>query len=167
MTIIVNRHEIILFGQSWVRDFGTTLANALFPFAELPGAYIGTWMRCGMVWRATMLKTYWLGRDKAGMALCSPKRLRHKADLEPRAQYAMEQIVPNGGRSRMRLDIVINSAVIFYVLTFPSADQTYGCSTGQSPIRCTLGIQGLDRSKRVVHRERANCFAYLYGQRGG
>ena len=166
VTIVVNRHEIILFGQL-KSEIWYDAGNALFPFAELPGAYIEHGCDATYSVASYDIKTYWLGRDKAGNGIVfSQKGYDTKRISNHALEYAMEQIVQNGGTLSDAIGYCHQlGGHVFYVLTFPSADQTWVFDEAISDPMYAWHQRGWTDQNGVVHRERANCFAYLYGQR--
>lgn len=163
-TLIVNRHEFLLVGslksEAWY-DAG----NALFPFAELPGAYIehGTTAKYSVA--SQDISVYWLSQNLQGQGLV----LRYRGYTTTRiSNHAIEYAI-----RQMALTVGVSDAIgycyqldghVFYVLHFPAGNQTwvFDESIG-NPIDAWHQEAWTD-SNGQLNRHRGNCHAFLYGR---
>lgn len=155
--VIVNRHEVLLIG-ALKSEIWYDAGNSIFPLAELPGAYIehGTCSWASVA--STDISVFWLGQDLAGAGVV----WRQKGYQTSRvSNHALEVAI-----RKMRTANTINDAIgycyqqdghFFYVLTFPSGDQTwvFDDSIGEWHQRAWLDNNG------VVHRDRTVAHAYI------
>lgn len=157
--IIVNRHELVLFG-SLKSEIWYNAGNPTFPFAQLPGAYIEHGCAAAYSIASIDIQTYWLGQDLEGKGVVfglsgyDVKRISNHAlevaiqsmpDISDAFAYTYQQ----GGH-------------YFYVLTFPSGNQTwvYDSSLQKDPDmawhqRCWTDSQG------NLNRERLGAVGYV------
>jgi len=156
VTLAVAHREIWLLGQTtsevWI-DAGA----AQFPFQAMQGVFIDY----GCAAKYSVAKTdnalFWLARDKTGQGIVlrgasyeatriSTHAIENAISKYPSISDAIGFCYQQGGH-------------VFYVLTFPRADQTwvYDISTGQWHEWCWIDSNGIER------RHRANCHAFCYG----
>lgn len=160
-SLIVNRHEILLIGQL-KSEIWYDAGGVLFPFLELPGAYIehgtvATYSVCSQD-----ISVYFLGQDLQGQGIVFRQRgYETKRISDHSLEFQLQQAVKRGA--------VLSDAIgytyqqgghIFYVLNFPSADMTwvYDESTEFWHQRCWTDSNG------NLHRDRGNCGAFMYGK---
>lgn len=162
-TLIVNRREILLLG-SLKSEVWYDAGNALFPFAELPGINVEHGIVAKYSVASQDISTYWLSQNLEGEAMV----LRFRG-------YFVEQISNSALLAALRTmakTSTISDAIgytyqqdnhVFYVLHFPSGDQTwvYDESVGD-PMRA-WHQEGWTDSNGVLHRHRANCHAFING----
>lgn len=164
MRLIVNRHEILLIG-ALKSEIWYDAGNALFPFAELPGAYIEHGTCAPYSVASADISVFWLSQDLQGVGYVMRQR---GYDTTIISNYALSVAI-----RKMADSVGISDAIgytytqdghAFYVLSFPAGNQTwvYDDSIGD-PLygwhqRCWTDGQG------VLQRDRTNCQAYLYGK---
>ena len=160
-TLIVNRHEIILFGllksEIWY-DVG----GATFPFAELPGAYIEHGIAAKYSATSSDINVFWLGRDLQGQGVVFRQR-----------GYATTRISNHALEDALRKMPMISDAIgftfqldghVFYILTFPSGDQTWVFDDSIPDPMLAWHQEAWTDTNGILHRHRANCCAALYGR---
>lgn len=163
-TLIVNRHEIILFGslksEAWY-DAG----NPLFPFAELPGAYIEHGVAAKYSVASQDISVYWLAQNLQGEGMVMRYRGYQTTRISNHAvEYAIRQ---------MALTVGISDAIgytyqidghVFYVLQFPAGNQTwvYDDSIGE-PIAAWHQEAWTNPIDGSLNRHRGNCAAFING----
>lgn len=130
--------------------------NPLFPFAELTGAHIEHGCVAKYSVASEDLSLYWVGQDLQGQGVIfegsgySARRV---------STHALEQEIQSYPTLADAIGYCYQeNGHIFYVVTFPSADKTwaYDRATQMWHQRGWLDQNG------VLHRQRGNCFAYMY-----
>lgn len=154
--LAVCRREILLLG-SLKSEIWFDAGNVGFPFEELPGASIEH--GCCAPWSIAQqdLNVCWIGQNLQGQGMVltlkgyevtriSNHALEYALQLMPSISDAIGYMYQQGGH-------------VFYVLNFPSGDQTwaYDFSTGEWAQRCWTDSNG------VLHRDRGNCGAFING----
>jgi len=155
--IVSDHREAWLLCNTSTEIWGDT-GNALFPFERIPGGMLEE----GCAARFSIARAddsiFWLAADRNGNATVirtnayKPQRISTHALEHELEQYA-------------RIDDAIGYAYqqeghTFYVITFPTADATwsYDCATQLWSRRGRRDEQG------VLHRHRANCYAFFNDQ---
>jgi hypothetical protein len=164
-TLIVNRHEIMLMGQlkseQWY-DAG----NATFPFAELPGAYIEHGIVAPYSLASQDISVFWLSQDLQGQGIVLRQRGYDTTRISNHAlEYAIRKMAQSVGIADAIAYTYQSDGHVFYVLTFPAGDQTwvFDDSLGGNPQEAWHQRAWADQ-QGVLHRERANCGAFINGQ---
>jgi hypothetical protein len=156
-TILAVRGELVVIGDYTSEVFVNTGA-ADFTFERQPGASISH--GCAAKYSAAKqdVSGFWLSQDKEGNGIV----VRYSG-------YAVERISTHAIEAAIQGYSRIDDAIgycyqqqghAFYVLTFPSADVTwaYELKTKQWHELAWTDANG------VLHRHRANCCAFAYGQ---
>ena len=156
VTLAVAHREIWLIGQT-TSEVWIDAGNPAFPFQAMQGVFIDY----GCVAKYSVAKTdnalFWLARDKTGQGIV----LRG-------ASYEAKRISTHAIEQAIAKYTTISDAIgycyqmqghVFYVLTFPSADNTwvFDIATGQWHEWAWLDSSGRE------HRHRSNCYAFAYG----
>lgn len=160
--LTVNRHEIILFG-SLKSEIWYNAGNPTFPFAQLPGAYIEHGCLAPYSIQSMDIQTYWLGQDLQGNAVVFALR---GYDVRRVSNHALENELQKLGDLSDAISYTYQQGGhYFYVLTFPSADQTwvYDSSLEKDP-EMAWHQRGWTDSDGVIHRERAMSGAFINGK---
>jgi hypothetical protein len=165
-TLIVNRHEILLLG-TFKSEIWYDAGNALFPFGELPGAYIEHGIGAKYSAAAADIAVYWLGRDlqsgNQGMVFrqrgYETKRISNHA-----LEYAMQQMAKTSTISDAIGWTYQQGGHVFYVLDFPSADQTWVYDESIGDPTLAWHQRGWTDAQGTLHRNRGTFGAALYGQ---
>jgi hypothetical protein len=165
LALKVNRHEILLFGRD-KSEIWYNAGNPLFPFAELPGAYIEHGVLAPFSVASQDIETYWLGRDRQGQGMVfMQKGYDTKRISNHGVEFAFQQMAAAGADLSQAIGYTYQQGGhVFYVLTFPSGDQTwvYDASVGDPMLawhqRAWTDQQG------ILHRVRDNCFACVRGK---
>lgn len=164
ITLIVNNHEMILFGRKksevWYDAGGT-----LFPFAELPGAYIEHGCIAPYSVASADISVFWLAQDLQGQGMIFRRRFYQTTRISNHAlEYQLRQLYTAG--------ISISDAIgftyqfdghVFYHLTFPQGDQTWVFDDAIGDPNLAWHQEGWSDTNGILHRHRANCFAYMNG----
>lgn len=147
-----------LLGTETIEIWSDT-GNALFPFERVPGGFME--QGCAAFYSAAKVdnSVFWLGRDKKGGGVV----YRENGYVPIRiSTHAVEYAINQGVFTDAIGYSYQEEGHLFYQLTLPSTDQTwvYDVATGPNGAwhqRASQDGQG------VLHRDRANCHAYFYG----
>lgn len=160
-TLICSKREIILLG-ALKSEIWYDAGNAGFPFAELPGAYIEHGIVAPYSACATDIQTFWLGRDLYGENIVFALRGYDTRRISNHAlEYAMGQMSTTADA---RGWIYQQNGHVFYVLTFPTGNQTwaYDLSLESDPTLAWHQLAWTD-ANGVLQRHRGNCSAVING----
>lgn len=130
--LTVNRHELLLFG-SLKSEIWYNAGGSLFPFAILPGAYIEHGCASPFSIASIDIETFWLGRDLDGRGVVFCLR---GYDTRRVSNFALELAISKMSNVADSVAFTMQlGGHYFYVLTFPSANQTwvYDASLGDNP----------------------------------
>lgn len=165
LTIFVNHYEIILLGtlkgEIWF-DAGAPQ----FPFASLPGSNIEHGVGAIYSVAQSDISVFWLGQDLQGQAFVFRLRNYETRVVSNYAiSYAIQSMLDNG----ISIDDAIGycyagNGHLFYVLTFPSGDQTWVFDDSIGDPDLAWHQRAWTDQNGALHRERANCFAFLNGK---
>ena len=160
VTLIVNRHEIVLFGQL-KSEIWYDAGNALFPFAELPGAYIEHGILAPYSAAAQDINVYWLGQDLQGQGVVYRQRGYETKRISNHAlEYALRQASAGGASLSDAIGYCHQlDGHYFYVLGFASADMTWVFDEATQDWH----QRGWSDANGVLHRDRSNCAAFING----
>lgn len=159
--LIVNRHELILLG-TLKSEIWYDAGNPTFPFAQLPGAYIEHGCVSPYTIQSQDIQTYWLAQDLQGQGVVLGLK---GYDVKRISNHALENAIRKMPTiSDAYAYTYQQNGHYFYVLTFPSGDQTwvYDSSLERDPDvawhqRCSTDAAG------NLHRERIACAANING----
>lgn len=149
--------ELWLIGTLTCEIWANTGA-ADFAFQRIQGAFIDHGCAAPYSVAQQDISLFWLSQDRQG-----------KGIVVRTNGYTVQQISPRGIEADIQNYTNIADAFgychqidghAFYVITFPSADVTwaYDLATGQWHRRASIDSNG------ILHRNRANCYAFAYGQ---
>ena len=159
-TLIVNRHVLLLVGTQ-TTEVWYDAGAANFPFAELPGAFYehGTVAKYSVA--SQDISVYMLGQDKQGQGVVfrvtgfECKRVSNHA-----LEFALRQMASAGATLSDAIGFTHQfDGHVFYVLTFPSGNQTWQFDEATQE---WTQLAWTD-SNGQLNRHRANCFAFMYG----
>jgi hypothetical protein len=163
-TLYVNRREILLMG-SLKSEIWYNAGNVNFPFAELPGAYIEHGIAAKYSIASSDISVFWLGQDLQGQGIVFRQRGYETTRISNHAiEWALQELWEQG--------IPISDAIgwtyqqgghVFYVLTFPSGDQTWVFDDSIGDPQQAWHQQAWSDGDGVLHRHRANCCAFING----
>lgn len=163
VTLIVNRHEILLLGQL-KSEIWYDAGNPLFPFAELPGAYIEHGCVAPFSVAATDISVFWLGMDLQGQGLVFRQRgYETKLVSNHAIAYAIRKMANAGTIADAVGYCYQQDGHVFYVLIFPSGDQTWVFDDSIGEPTEAWHQRAWTDSDGVLHRDRTNCHAFLNG----
>ena len=161
-TLIVNRHEILLLGQlkseAWY-DAG----NPLFPFAELPGAYVEHGIAAPYSVCSQDISVYWIAQNLQGTGMV----MRYRGYTTSRvSNHAVEYAI-----RQMHLSVGIDDAIgytyqidghVFVVFQFPKGNQTWVFDEAVGdPMLAWHQEAWTDPSDGSLNRHRGNCAAFI------
>lgn len=164
-TLFVNRHEVMLLGllksEIWY-DAG----NPIFPFAELPGAYVEHGIAAKYSVAASDISVFWLGRDLQGQGIVFRQKGYWTTRISNHAlETAIRQMTKNGATISDAIGYTYQQdGHVFYVLTFPTGDQTWVFDDSIQDPMLAWHQEAWTDSDGLLHRHRANCCAALYGK---
>lgn len=161
-TLIVNRHEILLLGLQ-KSEIWYDAGNPLFPFAELPGAFIEHGVLAKYSVAAADISVFWLSNNLQGTRMVLRQRGYQTTRISNHALEDALRRVPDCSDA-IGFCYQIDGHV-FYQLTLPSGDQTwvFDDSIGE-PELAWHQEAWQSPADGLLHRDRANCFASLYGR---
>lgn len=160
VTLVVNRHVILLIGEQTTEPWYDAGA-ANFPFAELPGAFYehGTVAKYSVATQD--ISVYMLGQDKQGQGVVfritgyECKRISNHA-----LEYQLRQMAAAGATMTDAIGFCHQfDGHVFYVLTFPSGNQTWQWDESTQEWTQLAWTDGDGK----LNRHRANCFSFIYG----
>lgn len=162
--LIVNRNEILLIGEL-KGEIWYDAGGSQFPFARLPGAYIEHGTVAPFSVAASDFSVFWLSQDLQGVGYVIRQRGYDTKVISNFAlSFAIRQMAAKGTIADAIGYTYTQDGHAFYVLTFPSGDQTwvFDDSLGGDPMyawhqRSWLGAGGM------LHRDRTNCHAFING----
>jgi hypothetical protein len=156
--IIVNRLYLLLLGI-YKSEVWYDAGNAGFPFARYPGVALEE--GCVATYSIVSYDTavYWVSQDLAGqgMVLRFQNFQTHRIS-DHALEYALEQM---GTLSDCIAYVHLQGGHPFVVFTFPTGDQTWVWDVSQEKWHQRGWT---DPSTGVLHRERANCGAFINGK---
>lgn len=156
VTLIVNRHEILLLGQSKT-EIWYDAGNPDFPFAELPGAYTEHGCCAKYSIASQDIAVYWLGQDLQGQGIVFRQR---GYECKRISNHALEFAIQKYGTISDAIGYTYQqNGHVFYVLSFPSADATWAFDEATEEWSQRAWTDG----DGVLHRDRSNCAAFIYG----
>jgi hypothetical protein len=161
-TIYINRHLLLLIG-TYKSEIWYDAGNANFPFAELPGSYYEQGCIAKYSVASQDIDTFWISQNLQGQGVVVRVRGYECKRISNHAlEYQFRQIVAAAGPQALadaRGYVHQFDGHVFYVLNFPTADQTwaYDCATDQWAQR------GWTDSSGIIHRDRGNCGAFING----
>jgi hypothetical protein len=162
VTLYVNRHEFILFGL-FKSEIWYDAGNANFPFAQLPGAYIEHGCLAKFSVASQDITVYWLGQNLQGTGLVMQQTGYDTRLISNYAiSYAIQQMQKQGFDCSDAIGYCYTQqGHVFYVLTFPAADQTWVYDASVGDPLAAWHQRGWSDSNGALHRERANCHAWI------
>ncbi len=165
VTLFVNQHEIYLFGsvksEIWYNSGG-----ALFPFALLPGSYIEHGILALYSLASIGKNLFWLGQDLQGDGYVLRQSGYTTTIISNYAiSYAINQMKRAGANLSDAIGYTYNlEGHSFYVLTFLSGDQTWVYDMTAADPENAWHQRGWTDANGILHRERANCSAFINNQ---
>ena len=161
-TLIVNRHEILLFGQL-KSEVWYDAGNAQFPFAELPGAYIEHGAVAKYSVASADISVYWLGQDLQGQGYVFRQRGYETTRISNHAlEWTLSQVQESGITLSDAIGYTFQkSGHLFYVLQFPSADMTWVFDDSVANPMVAWHQEAWTDSNGQLRRHRGNCCAFL------
>jgi hypothetical protein len=167
-TLIVNNTEMLLLGKK-KSEIWYDAGNPLFPFAKLPGSYIEHGCVAPFSAASTDISVFWLGQDLQGQGVVFRRRGYETTRISNHAiEFQLRQIYNQGGSISDAIGFTFQfDGHSFYFLTFPSGDQTWVFDDSiQDPLLAWHQEAWTDPATGLMHRHRANCFAYVGFQTG-
>jgi hypothetical protein len=165
VTLVVNRHEILLLGSLKTEEWYDA-GLPLFPFAELPGAYYEHGTLAPYSVATADISTFFLGNDLQGQGKVYRIRGYQCTEISNYAlSVAIRKMLANGNTNDAIGYTYQQDGHVFYVLNFPTGDQTwvFDDSPGLKPEDAWHQRGWTDPATGALHRERANCAAFING----
>lgn len=165
VSLIVNRHEILLLGQL-KSEIWYDAGNSLFPFAELPGAYIEHGVAALYSVASEDINVYWLHQDLQGDGMVLRQRGYETKRISNHAlEFAIEKMQQTTGIGDAIGYCYQIGGHVFYALHFPAGDQTWVYDDAMLDSNQAWHQEGWTDSNGILHRHRGNCFANIWGHR--
>lgn len=163
-TLIVNRHEMILFG-ALKSEIWYDAGNALFPFAELPGAYIEHGCLAPYSVASEDIDVYWLSQNLQGQGMVMRQRGYQTTRV---SNHALEFALRMAFESGLALSDAIGFTYqqdghIFYELTFPTADFTWVFDASVPDPHAAWHQKSWIDAGGAPHRSRLTAAANFFG----
>jgi hypothetical protein len=164
-TLLVNNRQILLFGtlksEIWYDAGGT-----LFPFAELPGAYIEHGCLAPYSVACYDNSAFWLGQDLYGRGFVFRQRGYKTTTISsPALSFAIRKMAKAGADLSDAIGYCyVDDGHVFYVLTFVSGDQTWVFDDLIGDPMAAWHQRSWSDANGVLHRERAISHAFLNGK---
>jgi hypothetical protein len=156
--IISDHREVWLPGAESI-EIWTDTGAAFFPFERAPGGFIEQGCAAGLSLAKLDNSVFWIGADEHGQGIV----YRANAYIPERiSTHALEHAINGYGNISDAIGFSYQEeGHLFYWLTFPSADASwvYDVATKAWHQRA-----GLDTSTGLLHRHRANCYAFFQGK---
>jgi hypothetical protein len=166
VTLFVNRHEILLFGRL-KSEIWYNAGNPLFPFAELPGAYIEHGVVAKYSVASSDISVFWLGQDLQGQGIVFRQRGYQTTRI---SNHALERSIrriareaPSGITDAIGMTYQIEGHV-FYHLTFPGGDETWVFDDSIADPMLAWHQEAWQGPDGQLRRHRANCAANFFGR---
>jgi hypothetical protein len=163
-TLIVRRHEFFLIG-ALKSEIWYNAGGVLFPFQQLPGAYIEQGTVAPYSVAGQDVSIYWLGQSLEGTGMVMRQKGYDTQRISNHAlEFAIRQMITN--------NISVADAIgycyqqdghVFYVLSFPSGDQTWVYDEAIADPMLAWHQRVWTDINGVAHRDRSNCHANMYG----
>jgi hypothetical protein len=162
--LICNRHQILLLG-ALKSEIWYNAGNPNFPFAELPGSYIEHGCIAPYSAATADINTYWLGQDLQGNGIVFRQR---GYETQRISNHALELAIRQMARQSTIADAIgylyQQDGHVFYVLTFPSGDQTWVFDEAIGDPHYAWHQRAWTDANGTLHRDRTNCCAYINGE---
>lgn len=163
-SLIVNRREILLLGQL-KSEIWYNAGAPQFPFQELPGTYVEHGTCAPYSLSSNDISIYWLEQSLQGQGIVVRQKGYETHRISNHAiEYAIEQMIANSSIADAIGYNYQQSGHSFYVLNFPSGDQTWVFDEAIEDPDLAWHQRAWTDSNGVLHRDRTNCFALLYGK---
>jgi hypothetical protein len=164
VTLFVNRRELILFGQL-KSELWYNAGNPLFPFASLPGAYIEHGCAAKYSPASSDLSVFWLSQDLQGYGIVMRQRGYETKRISNHAlEYAIRKMGNAGGISDAIGYTYQQDGHSFYVLSFPSGNQTWVFDDSIPDTNLAWHRRVWTDNNGNLNRDRTNCHAFVYGK---
>lgn len=163
-SIIVNDGEIVLPG-SLKSEVWYDAGSPLFPFARLPGATIEHGLGAKYSIATADVNTYWLMKDLQGTGMVLRKRGYETVRISNHAlEYQIGLMAAAGTISDAVGYTYQQGGHVFYVLSFPTGDQTWVWDESIGDPELGWSQRGWSDANGQFHRDRGVLGAVLYGK---
>ena len=161
MRLIVNKREIILFGAKRSEIWYNT-GGAQFPFALLPGIYIQQGILAPYSAAFQNIEVYWLSANEQGQGVVMMQRGYETRRISNHAlEYQIRQMASFGTVQDAVGFTTQFDGHIFYVLTFPTGDQTWVYDASVSDPNDAWHQWAWTDFQGSLHKSRAYCGAFM------
>jgi hypothetical protein len=162
--LVVSRHEILLLGQV-KGEIWYDAGNPLFPFAELPGAFIEHGVVAPYSICREDINVYWLGQDLEGQGVVFRQRGYETKRVSNHAiEYAIRQMAATGTIADCITYCHQLDGHVFVVFNFPTGDQTWVFDSSMVDPTLAWHQRGWTDVNGALHRDRGNCGAFINSQ---
>lgn len=162
-TLVVNRHEILLLGTQ-KSEIWYDAGNPLFPFAELPGAFIEHGVRAIYSVATADINVYWLCSDLQGSGMVLRQRGYETKRISNHAlEFAIRQMREAGTIDDAVGFTYQQDGHVFYVLSFPTGNQTWVWDESVGDPQLGWHQETFTDQDGGQNRSRAVFGAYLFG----
>jgi hypothetical protein len=164
-TLVVNNRQLLLFG-ALKSEIWYDAGGQLFPFAELPGAYIEHGCIAPYSVACYDNSTFWLGQDLYGVGFVFRQRGYKTTTISsPAISFAIRAMLKAGADLSDAVGYCyVMDGHVFYVLTFISGDQTWVFDDLVGEPAKAWHQRGWSDQDGKIHRERAISHAFLNGR---
>jgi hypothetical protein len=159
--LIVNKREILMLGAKRSEVWYNT-GGAQFPFALLPGVYIqqGILAPYSAAWQN--IEVYWLASNEQGQASVMMQRGYETRRISNHAlEYQIRQMAAQGTVQDAVGFTTQFDGHIFYVLTFPTGDQTWVYDASISDANDAWHQWAWTDHEGGLHKSRTYCGAFM------
>ena len=159
--LIVNKREILLLGAKR-SEIWYNAGGAQFPFALLQGIYIQHGIRAPYSAAFQNIEVYWLTVNEQGVGMVMMQRGYETRRISNHAlEYQIMQMAAQGTIADAVGFTCMVAGHIFYVLTFPTGDQTWVYDAAVSDPNDAWHQWTWADSSGTQHRSRVYCGAYM------
>lgn len=159
-TLIVRRNEIVLLGRL-KGEIWYNVGGAIFPFSRLPGTSIEHGINAIYSLAGADINTFWLSHDLEGEKGLVLRLRAYQTTVI--SNYAISAAIGK----MARIDDAVGYCYqqgghSFYVLNFPSANQTWVFDDSISEPELAWHQRCWTDANGVLNRDRGNCFAVIH-----
>lgn len=159
-TLMVRRNEVALFGrlkgEIWYNVGGIT-----FPFARLPGTSIEHGINAIYSLAASDVSMFWLSHDLEGQKGLVLRLRAYQTTVI--SNYALSTAIAKMARVDDAIGYCYQQGGhSFYVLNFPSANQTWVFDDSISDPELAWHQRCWTDNNGILNRDRGNCFAVIH-----
>lgn len=160
-SLVVWKHQILLLGL-FKGEIWYDAGNPTFPFAELPGSSIEHGLAARYSLASQDICAYWLAQNLQGTGTVLKQKGYNTVKI---SSYALDEQIRKMAKTGTIRDAIgyvyQQGGHVFYVLTFPTGDQTWVYDESIGDPELAWHQRGWTDSEGMIHRDRTNCFAFI------